>query len=345
MHKNQKSTTSKAVGARNTAQVVAACLLAAACALNNPAWASDEAKDEAKSVDSKSVERIAFDSNRSGIFQIYVVNPEGGTPVQITRGAAPCFDPALSRDRSKIAFSSRRRANSELPSTNLYVASLNSRFETSGERLLGSGEEYSGHPPSAGYVDAAFGPGGSQIAATRFFLTALYSSQSIVVFNTGGGAGRRLPLSKPDVVSQPSYSDNGKLAFAGANRNGKGPNSFDNSDIYVANANGNAPKKITDGKFNCSDPALSPDGSRVAWSCDLNGNQEIFIARLGGSKPKRLTNSLKADTEPCFSPNGKRLAFTSEHSGNREIYVMNIDGSGLHRLTTSHANEGNPSWR
>ena len=68
-----------------------------------------------------------------------------------------------------------------------------------------------------------------------------------------------------------------------------------------------------------SQPARSPDGSRVAFSTRRDGNYEIYVMRADGSGPENLTLHESVDINPSWSPDGRRIAFVSDRHGEREI--------------------------
>jgi TolB protein len=80
----------------------------------------------------------------------------------------------------------------------------------------------------------------------------------------------------------------------------------------------------------------SPDGSKILFTTNRNGNAEIYVMAADGSTPVRLTTTPEDEASPVWSPDGSRIAFTA----NREIRVMNADGSG--RVTLGVG--GAPAW-
>jgi len=56
-------------------------------------------------------------------------------------------------------------------------------------------------------------------------------------------------------------------------------------------------------------PAWSPDGRRLAFHTNRDGNVEIYIMNADGTAPVRLTSSEQAEVEPTWSPDGATLAF------------------------------------
>jgi Tol biopolymer transport system component/serine/threonine protein kinase len=88
-------------------------------------------------------------------------------------------------------------------------------------------------------------------------------------------------------------------------------------------------------------PALSPDGSLVAYESEASGDADIYLQRVEGRNAIDLTrDSPAADTEPSFSPDGSQIAFRSER-GQGGIFVMGATGESVRRLSdVGH----NPTW-
>jgi hypothetical protein len=58
-------------------------------------------------------------------------------------------------------------------------------------------------------------------------------------------------------------------------------------------------------------PTWSPDGSRIAFHSDRDGNAEIYVMDADGSSQTRLTRDVANDMHPAWSPDGSRIAFES----------------------------------
>ena len=91
-------------------------------------------------------------------------------------------------------------------------------------------------------------------------------------------------------------------------------------------------------------PTWSPDGRRIAFGSDRDGNREIYVMNADGSGVTRLTDNDAIDSGPAWSPDGRRIAFSSTRDGRFEVYVMNADGSGVTRLTDNDAFDWHPAW-
>ncbi len=111
--------------------------------------------------------------------------------------------------------------------------------------------------------------------------------------------------------------------------------------IELIRLDGSQRRRLTD---NALYVTWSPDGGRLAFGAEQEGNWDVYIRNLDGSGPQRLTRHESEDGQPAWSPLGDRIAFTSERDGNREIYSVAADGSELERLTNDPAEDYNPSW-
>jgi Tol biopolymer transport system component len=91
-------------------------------------------------------------------------------------------------------------------------------------------------------------------------------------------------------------------------------------------------------------PRVSPDGSRIVFYSNRDGNTEIYTMGIDGSSQTRLTNNASRDEGPVWSPDGTKIAFNSNRDGDHEIFVMNADGSSQTQLTNNSVDDGFAVW-
>jgi hypothetical protein len=239
--------------------------------------------------------------------EICVINPDGSGLTRLTNDPAQDWYPAWSPDRQQIIFTSGGR-DGDWSSFDLYI------MDADGSNV----KRLTTLPDSA--WDPAWSPDGQQIAFS--------GDGGIYVMNADGSGLTHLA----DGASlSPTWSSDGQhIAFPGI------------GGIYVMNADGSGQARIADqGAF----LAWSPDGRKIAFVSERDGNAEIYVMNTDGSGMTRLTNHPAQDEYPTWSPDGQKIAFTSNRDNSEwGIYIMNIDGSDQTQLIDIDYSIGSPSW-
>jgi Tol biopolymer transport system component len=215
----------------------------------------------------------------------------------------------------------------------------------------------SDHPEVAiareGAVDA-LSPGHTVVTATAPWgksasADVFVTGDLTVVSNRGGTYGiYQMRSTEPAVLSpvlvdtstsiQATLSpDRTRIAFS-SNRAGG------NYDIYVVDADGQKPKRLTSHPGNEGEPAWMPDGKHIVYTATTGAATQIAVAALDGSENRQLTFGPSRNTSPAVSADGRTIAFVSTRDGNQEIYTMNPDGSNQRRITKSAGRESNPRF-
>jgi TolB protein len=91
-------------------------------------------------------------------------------------------------------------------------------------------------------------------------------------------------------------------------------------------------------------PSWSPDGNRIAFQSNRDGQYDIYTVRADGSDLRRLTNDRSTDGAPTWNPTGTQIAFTSDRGGSNQIYVMSADGGPATKLTDEPVKADRPTW-
>ena len=124
----------------------------------------------------------------------------------------------------------------------------------------------------------------------------------------------------------------------------------DGSRLWPLPPNQPVKTSLTPGNFS---PALSPDGSRIAYAEIVRRDfsdytSAIVTSALDGSDRVKLTSNGAVDAHPTWSPDGKQIAFVSTRETTLpalHLYVMDADGSNVRNLVPSVAIWGNPpAW-
>jgi Tol biopolymer transport system component len=260
---------------------------------------------------------IAFESNRDGNYEIYVINPDGSGETRLTNNPDEDVDPAWAPNGKRLAFESTRDTHTD---SDIYTMNADGSGQS---KLIAN---------AAIDRDPKWSPFGDQIA----FESNRDGNYELYVVNADGSGLSRLTMNAA-LDSDPAWSPDGTHIAFESNRDG-------NSEIYVMKADGTDPQRLTTNPAEDSNPVWSPDGTHIAFESDRDGNHEIYAMNADGSNPIRLTTNGARDSDPAWSPDGSRIAFATERDGNLEIYVMNADGSAPGRLTNNPGRDLVPNW-
>lgn len=149
------------------------------------------------------------------------------------------------------------------------------------------------------------------------------------------GQLRDLTLYQRNFDGEPVWSPDGnRILFSSQRDSGI-------TQVFVMNADGSQPTKLTGGAGGGAGPSWSPDGARIAF--ESSGN--LWIVNADGSLPVRLTLG-GTDRTPAWSPDGRMLAFSSARGTHQDIWVLNLQDSSLTNLTNGVGFGGNnsPNW-
>lgn len=115
-------------------------------------------------------------------------------------------------------------------------------------------------------------------------------------------------------------------------------------ELYIADYDGANARKLTQHNSISILPAVSPDGSKIAYMSYKDRFPFLYIldVRSGASSP--LSKHSGLNTSPSWSPDGSRLACVLSKDANEEIYVTNPDGSNKRRLTNNNDLDTSPTW-
>ena len=118
----------------------------------------------------------------------------------------------------------------------------------------------------------------------------------------------------------------------------------DGTAIYMMNTDGSDQVELVDGAGNELNPAVSPDGTKVAYNLD----EDIYVASADGSGAVNLTQHPALERRPSWSPDGTKIAFFSDRDVSRggaiEIFVMDADGSNTVRVGGAQRDQYLPAW-
>ena len=122
-------------------------------------------------------------------------------------------------------------------------------------------------------------------------------------------------------------------------------------DLYLMDIASHQERRLTDHPALDYDATFAPDGRRIAFVSERDGNLELYTIAPDGTAPRRLTAAFALDDHPAWSPDGRRIAFVSTRAPAEvpgrawnAIYIMDADGSGMRRLSGPGVADYSPTW-
>ena len=156
------------------------------------------------------------------------------------------------------------------------------------------------------------------------------------------------PSTEPESQAPPEVT--GTLAFSAVKD--------DNADIYVWAAGDDKPHKLFGGNGDETDPAWSPDGSKLAFALNVgdfspNGgtpDEGIRVIKADGTKANVFDfTHHDVDRKPAWSPDGETIVFAStrDHANNRnfDLYSRVYEATSDEQvLADDPADDWDPAW-
>jgi len=107
------------------------------------------------------------------------------------------------------------------------------------------------------------------------------------------------------------------------------------------NGNGQiiATKQLTTGTSWAHDPAISPDGSRIAFSIGRRPQANLFVMPIAGGQMQQLTFFDSYNAGSAWSPDGKEIAFGSTQDGKAGVWKINSNGGAPRPFSKSELSD------
>ena len=120
------------------------------------------------------------------------------------------------------------------------------------------------------------------------------------------------------------------------------------TDLVVVSVDGRIVRRLTsDRRTSEYFPVWSPDGRRLVFVSNRDGDDELFLMNANGSGLRQLTRNRAVDTTPAWSPDGRSLVFASNRAGGEhKLYLLRLNPGSARPLTTGPrtAFDIAPSW-
>jgi TolB protein len=243
--------------------------------------------------------QIAFQSDRAGSRDIFVMPATGPTVMQVTSGHWDSEDPSWCGDGSRIGYSQ---------SGSLYCV------PTAG-----------GEPQQLTCGNADHAPSWCSVGCSIAYQSELSGNGDIWMIEVATGATSQL-TSHPGRDWYPAISpDVTQIAFQ-SDRSG----SF---DIWVMSTSGTDLRQLTSGPGHEAHPTWSPDGRFIAFYRYQEGDANLWIVPADGGMPMRITRHPALDLDPAWAPDGSAIVFSSNRSGNMDLWLIDVGATAVEPAT------------
>jgi Tol biopolymer transport system component len=247
--------------------------------------------------------RIVFQSNRTGFWQIFIMDADGKNQKQLTNDKFSNTNPILSSDGLKIVFASNRDGNSEI-----YYMNVDGSSQTRLTNFPGDDS----HPH--------WSPDGRRIIFNSARTTQdisidwLRQIHEIFTMNADGTDVKQITFLK-SVSSNPHFSlDGKKIAFRHILKEAGFSWSLNpqpvNSEIFIADADGNNPINLSKSPAYDTWPWWSPDGKYVVFSSNrekIKNTGQLYVASVNGNSLRQITFGPGGIARPCWSADGTKI--------------------------------------
>lgn len=115
-------------------------------------------------------------------------------------------------------------------------------------------------------------------------------------------------------------------------------------DLYLAQPDGQALRKVASSSTADWYPRFSPDGRYVAFESARASFRDLYRLEVATGTVVRLTDNPQGNFDAAWSPDGSKLAFASSRAGQLDLWVMNADGTEQTRLTRHAGDSVKPQW-
>jgi serine/threonine protein kinase len=275
---------------------------------------------------------IAFASNRTGTYQIWLMNSDGTNQRQVTNLKEGACQPAWSPDGQRLVFVSPCDGKKDqYPGSSLFIINA----DGSGKTVLSDS--------TIGEFDPSWSPDGTRIVCTslrdqtrdrRFRQLFIYNlaDKSVTKLSQNIYESNWAPAWSPDGTEIAYVSDVGGL-----------------TRIFRIGADGKtAARRFTRDEWELAfNPAWSPDGKEIIYA-----QKNMYLPNLVGQKTNDLMTNfvIFEKLEPIwnakFSADGMWIVYQGVFNGeNTDIFLMSPNGTDITRLTTDPLLDIQPAWR
>ena len=296
---------------------------------------------------------LAYIASVNGVLQVFTKAPGSPTRSQVTRRGFDCRDPFWSPDGTRLYFISQARdreglysisaagGDPDLVMEDVYRAALSPDGKTLAffrDRGVGridlflvspidsEPKPYTRQPfaRASGYVEANlhFSPDGTKLGTWVERSDGAVLRAEFWILPVGDGTPYPIANPSDDVAGiAPRFAwlpDSRRIVSAL-------PVPSPGMHIWLSDTESSARRLLTSTGGLESDPAVSPEGGRLALTFQ-HMDYDIYQLSTEHAAPSAVLATSRSEMDPAWSPTGKEMAFSTDRSGRTEIWIRSRDG-------------------
>lgn len=263
-------------------------------------------------------EVIAFASDRSGNYEIYLLDTTTRALINLTQNSTDDLNPAWSQDGERLTFISMRPGNFDLYVMDIKIRRIMTLTETPSNEA---------HP--------RWSPDGEHIAYGL--------DGDIRVINVETGEDRAV-IQQTVLALYPTWSPDGSQLAYVSELEGDASGRY---SILILDLATNRIRNLNIQFYTLNSLAWSPDGTQMVFSSrdTESANSNLFRLDLATLQVENLTPNLEYALDPHWSPDGRQLSFTNVIDNRLDVYRLRLDDRTIMPLLQHPANTINAVWR
>lgn len=117
-------------------------------------------------------------------------------------------------------------------------------------------------------------------------------------------------------------------------------------ELFEATYEGEIVARLTDQLGYDAECAYSPDGKRIVFCSDRDGDPDLYVMDVDGGNLRQLTNEPGYDGGPFFSPDGQWVVYRSDRKKKEylQIHAIRVDGTNDVAITDNVGVNWAPYW-